>query len=87
MPRILSIFIFSFILALPFSSQAKTHHIHHETKRKEAAPKAYRPSMPITGTTTPTAFDQRYVSFLRRWGIPGASVTIMKNGQVLMSHG
>lgn len=42
---------------------------------------------PVTGTITPTAFDQRFVNFMRRWRVPGASVAVMKNNQLIFSRG
>lgn len=47
----------------------------------------YPAKIPISGTLVPTAFDQRFVNFMRRWRIPGASVTIMKNNSLLFTRG
>lgn len=44
-------------------------------------------NMPVTGTTSLTPFDQRFISLMKRWRIPGASVTIIRNGQIILAHG
>jgi N-acyl-D-amino-acid deacylase len=46
--------------------------------------------LPITGDNTPYEspdFNIRFVEFLRRFQIPGAAVAIMKNGEIVLSHG
>lgn len=42
---------------------------------------------PISGTSTPSAFDKRFVTFMRHWRVPGASVAIMRNDQLVFAHG
>jgi N-acyl-D-amino-acid deacylase len=43
--------------------------------------------IPITGTQTPNAFDQRFTIFIKRWRIPGASVAVMRNGNLVLTRG
>lgn len=47
----------------------------------------YPGRIPITGTSTPSPFDQRFVNLMRRWRIPGASVAVMRHDQLIMAHG
>lgn len=47
----------------------------------------YPGRIPITGTTTPTAFDEQFVNLMKRWRIPGASVAVIRNGQFVLTRG
>lgn len=47
----------------------------------------YSGRVPVSGTDQLSPFDQHFVSLLKRWRVPGASVTVMRNGQIIMSHG
>ena len=49
----------------------------------------YPDSVPITGAGHPhmVAWDNELRAFMRHWQIPGASVSIVKNGKVLYSRG
>lgn len=55
-------------------------------KRKTAKPLA---PYPVTGQLTPAKpqFEQAFVSLLRHWKIPGASVAVMKNNQLIYARG
>lgn len=50
--------------------------------------KAYPASIPITGQSLSSmaGFDQELCAFMRQWQIPGASVSIVKNGKLLYSR-
>lgn len=48
---------------------------------------AKSPSFPVTGTATITPFDQRFINLMRRYRVPGASVAIIHNGQLVLSRG
>src|SRR5437879_5082566 len=45
--------------------------------------------VPIMGSpsTMPTRFDQHFVTLMRAWHIPGATVAVMKHGKLLMVRG
>lgn len=80
-------FCLAFLLVLcVFSSvDAKTH-----KSKKQAAPAAPPVNIPITGTATDPGmadFDSKFVAFMRKWRVPGASLTVMKNDQVIASRG
>lgn len=81
-----NIIVFLLILSLlPVAvGKSKKH------KRSTAAPAAVQ-TIPSTGTAISdpelAAFDKKFMNFMRKWRIPGASVTIMKNGQVIASRG
>ncbi len=64
-----------FLIAIFFSGSAFAQHAHH---------------YPITGSATTeniAAFDTKFISFLRQWGIPGAAVTAVRNGNILVQRG
>ena len=45
---------------------------------------------PTTGfANTPNieAFDKKFIAFLRQWDLPGAQVTVIKNGNILVKRG
>lgn len=44
-------------------------------------------SMPVTGTPTISPFDQRFMTLLRRYRVPGASIAIIHNNQLVLSRG
>jgi N-acyl-D-amino-acid deacylase len=43
--------------------------------------------IPVTGTQVVSPFDQRFVNFLKRWRVPGATVVIMRNNRILLARG
>lgn len=49
----------------------------------------YPDTIPMTGTTSPgmAVFDKELCDFMRRWQIPGASISLVKNGKVLYCRG
>ena len=46
-------------------------------------------SVPVTGNTNGSAskFDQHFISLMRAWRIPGATVAVMRHGRLIMSRG
>ncbi|MBX9572925.1 MAG: beta-lactamase family protein [Candidatus Obscuribacterales bacterium] len=48
----------------------------------------YPSSIPMTGNSSPgmAGFDNELCAFMRKWQIPGASMSIVKNGKVLYSR-
>lgn len=78
------------------SALAKTHYTHaksHKTSTKKSRSFFSRRqpvNIPITGlqpNRDTTVFDHRVLALLQNWHLPGASITIMKNNQILLSHG
>lgn len=46
--------------------------------------------LPITGFANDpgmVAFDHQFIPFLKKWRAPGASITVVKNGQIVASRG
>lgn len=45
--------------------------------------------VPITGTSyiNLDQFDQKFITFMKKWHMPGASVTIMRDGKILAMRG
>jgi CubicO group peptidase (beta-lactamase class C family) len=58
------------------------------TTAKSAAPVAM--SIPITGFANDPAihaFDRQFIPFLKKWRVPGASLVVIKNNQIVVSRG
>lgn len=48
------------------------------------------PNLPISGFTNDPgmpAFERQFIAFLKKWRAPGASITVVKNGQIMVSRG
>lgn len=83
--------LFCFGLLLCNAAQAKEHkHKHHwlhRSHKTQSTESMRTPKIPVTGTTILSPFDIRFANFIERWRIPGASVAIMRNGQMILNHG
>lgn len=54
----------------------------------QEAPTAF--NLPITGFSNDPAipaFDQKFIPFLKKWRVPGASLVVIKNNQVVVNRG
>ncbi len=85
-PRILSILFLSvfttFTLFAPAALAAQ------KTKPREAAPVDF--NLPISGFSNDPAmagFERQFIPFLKKWRVPGASLVVMKNNQIVANRG
>ncbi len=77
----------SFCTAIGKEHKHKHHWLHHHSHHHATQSVPRTPKIPVTGTATLSPFDIRFANFIERWRIPGASVAIMRNGQMILNHG
>ncbi len=79
-----AVFLSTFILFMLLAPAALA------AKKSKQKPEPVNFNLPISGFSNDpgmAAFDRQFIPFLKKWRVPGASLVVMKNNQIIASRG